>query len=174
MNYIKLQIETCIEKDGQYYVLLTPVGNDQYGLSIPIQEDESTIINKLMEIIDPSIIEDIEDDMDEEKACDLYEQVASSFTPSVRKIFNMYSTMLKGWTSGDSFVSGVLLDFEKIGDKEFLYCNVLLSNMDNGCVDKIIKTDLAVGLVLMAIYAGVELDSFSCGMRQILISQTQT
>ena len=95
-------------------------------LYFPIPEEDAAVINY---IIDPEKYKDQK--------------------PNA-KILGLYQTIMSGFESSGTFVSGIVIGFENIDNEDILSCDVHLSLMEGGYLESIMKTTFSNAMVFAA------------------------
>lgn len=124
----KFFITCCVnnKEHGTFTLGLVPVEDPSIVISIPVSEEDATIINFL---IDPEKFKESKPN---------------------NKILGLYKTMLDGFGSSGTFLSGVIVDYEILENdpENFIYCTLCLCKTENGKLESLMKTNFSNSVIL--------------------------
>lgn len=134
----RFSIITCEKADNSevasefYNVGLCSYDEPNVAIYFPVQEEEATLISFLLNPED----EDLK--------------------PNT-KMLGLYKTMEEGFEASGTFVSGIILGFEKDNEEDILSCQVYLSKVVGGCLESVMKMPFPTAIILATMH---EMDVF--------------
>jgi len=127
MLITKFGIVTCEKPDASntYVVGFAPTENQEIMLYFPIPEEDAFLIKFMLE-----------------------PEKENKNEPPNMKLLGLYKTMLDGFESSGTFLSGVVFGFEKIENEELLSCKLCLSKTEDGLLENMMCTTFSVAVIL--------------------------